>query len=134
MIVLMKLGNWQFSVPGLDYNRLSRRFEYRWQPQDRIGARPAQQWLGPGEETLDFRGFIYPQSPYSSASARTELDAMRTGAVSGTPYAFAGAVGNGAKYLGLWCIKQIRDEQEYFLPNGDPRKIDFGITLVNYGI
>jgi phage tail protein len=138
-ITIMRLGSWVFGVPGLDFNRLSRRFEYRWHPQERIGSRPAQQFMGPGEETLDIRGVMYPHNSFSGPSAWSALNAMRvaaegTGGV-GTSYPLAATHGGqtSALYLGTWCIRQIRDEQEFFFPNGDPRKVEFAISIVNYG-
>jgi phage protein U len=125
-IVLMGLGNWRFSVPGQSYDRLVRRFEYRWEPQMRVGMRPAEQFMGPGEEMLDIRGVLYPHY----AGGYNQLNDMRAAAMSGVPYGLADAKGI---YYGRWCIRMIRDEQEYFHPNGDPRKVEFSIDLVNYG-
>ena len=125
-IVLMGLGPWRFSVPGQSYDRISRDFEYRWEPQLRIGSRPSQHWLGPGEEIVEIRGIIYPH--YSGGY--DQLNAMRGAAMTNVPYGLANAKGI---YFGPWCIRGIRDEQEYFHPNGDPRKVEFGISLVHYG-
>ena len=124
-IVLMGLGPWRFSVPGQSYDRISRRFEYRWEPQWRVGNRPAEQYLGPGEEMLEIRGTIYPHAYGGYA----QLNAMRQAAMSGTPYRLADGKGI---YWGPWCIGMIRDEQEFFHPNGDPRKVEFSIGLVYY--
>lgn len=125
-ITLMRLGPYLFSVPGLSYDRLHRRFEYRWYPQERIGSRPAQQFMGPGEENLDIRGTIYPHY----AGGYNQLNIMRDAAQTGEPYGLADARGI---YYGRWCIRMIRDEQEYFHPNGDPRKVEFSLDLVAYG-
>ena len=135
-ITLLRLGDFTFSVPGLSYDRLSRSYEYRWQPQMRIGSRPAEQYLGPGEETMDFRGVIYPHY----AGGYNQLNAMRSAAQIGLPMRLAAAGGGGTfgmnfgLYLGPWCISNIRDEQEYFHKNGDPRKVEFSIDLVHYGL
>ena len=142
-IVLMALGPFRFSVPGLSYDRIHRNFEYRWEPQLRIGSRPAQQWLGPGEETITFRGIIYPHY----AGGYGQLNAMRASAMVGVPYPLA-AVGSGGSFTGRygeassanvgfffgpWSIRGISDEQEYFHKNGDPRKVEFSIDIVHYG-
>lgn len=135
-LVLMQLGDTQFSVPGLSFNRLQRRYEYRWEPQWRIGSRPAQQFLGPGEESVDIRGTIYPAHPYSGGGPQggwRELNDLRAFSETGEPQPLGGLVAGFAQYLGLWCVRMIRDEQEYWLPNGYPRKLEFSIDLVNYG-
>ena len=127
MIQLMGLGEFRFAVPGLSYDRIARRIEYRWEPQMRVGRRPAQQWLGTGEEMLDIRGVLYPHV----AGGYNDLNKMRQAAMAGTPMGLADAKGI---YYGPWCIRNIRDEQEYFHANGDPRKVEFSIDLVNYGV
>lgn len=121
----MGLGPFRFSIPGQSYDRLSRRFEYRWEPQWRVGTRPAEQWLGPGEEALDIRGVIYPHY----AGGFNQLNQMRQAAQAGIPYSLADAKGI---YYGPWCIRMIRDEQEYFHKDGTPRKVEFSIDLVAY--
>jgi len=126
MITLMGLGRWRFSVPGQSYDRLSRRYEYRWEPQWRVGSRPAEQYLGPGEESLDIRGVLYPHY----AGGYNQLNQMRFAAQYGEPYGLSDAKGI---YYGKWCIRMIRDEQEFFHNNGDPKKVEFSIDLVVYG-
>jgi phage protein U len=130
-IVLMQLGGFRFSVPGLSYDRLHRRWEYRWEPMMRVGRRPSEQFMGPGEEMLDIRGIIYPHY----AGGYNQLNVMRNYAQIGTPLGLAGVSGGIGIYYGPWCIRMIRDEQEYFHPNGDPRKVEFSISmdLVAYG-
>lgn len=125
-IVLMGLGPFRFAVPGLNYHKLARTFEYRWEPQWRVGSRPAQQFLGPGEEELNIRGVIFPH--YTGGFG--QLNAMRDAAQEGVPLPLASSRGI---YFGPWCIRTIHDEQGFFHPNGDPRKVEFDIVLVVYG-
>ena len=127
-LVLMALGPYRFStMPGLSYQQLSRRFEYRWVPQLRIGRRPAEQFLGAGEETINIHGVIFPH--YTGGYG--QLNGMRDGAQFGVPYGLANGKGI---YFGPWVIRGITDEQEYFHKNGDPRRVEFDIALVNYGL
>ena len=127
-MILMGLGPFRFHSPrGMNYNRLARRFEYRWVPQMRVGRRPAEQYLGPGEEELRIHGILFPHA-YGGYNT---LNSMRDAAQVGTPYGLADAVG---VYYGPWCIRMILDEQEFFLPNGTPRRVEFVVELVNYGI
>jgi len=122
----MGLGGFRFSVPGINYSQLSRRYHYRWMPQMVIGSRPAQQYLGPGEEELRIHGIIYPHA-YGGYS---QLNGIRAAAEIGTPMGLASAKGI---YFGPWCVRMVIDEQEYFHPNGDPRRVEFDIELVAYG-
>jgi len=125
-LVLMGLGPFRFSVPGLSHNQLSRRYNYRWVPQWRIGRRPAEQFLGPGEEEVRIHGIIYPWA----YGGYDQLEGMRGYAEGGIPSGLASA---GGVFFGLWCIRAITDEQEYFLPDGTPRRVEFDLDLVNYG-
>ena len=126
-MILIGLGPFRFSSPhGLNYNRLGRRFEYRWIPQMRIGRRPAEQFLGPGEEDLRIHGVLFPHA-YGGYS---QLNGMRDYAETGIPLPLASAQGY---YFGPWCIRMIIDEQEFFHPNGDPRRVEFDMGLVAYG-
>ena len=128
-IVLMGLGPIRFSVPGINYSQLSRHFEYRWVGQMRIGSRPAQQFLGSGEEDLRIHGILFPHNR-TFGGGYNELNSLRSAAESGVPYGLASAKGI---YYGPWCVRSIIDEQELFHPNGDPRRVEFDIELVAYG-
>ena len=130
-IVLMGLGPWRFGVPGINYRQLNRRYAYRWVPQMRIGTRPAEQFLGPGEEELRIHGIMFPFNPFSGPRAYSDLNDMRDQAQMGVPYGLADAHGI---YWGPWCIRMILDEQEFFHPDGSPRRVEFDIDLVNYGL
>jgi phage protein U len=47
--VMMQLGEYQFGVESAVYEQLRRSTSYRWQGQERIGRRPAQQFAGIGQ-------------------------------------------------------------------------------------
>ena len=125
-LVLMGLGPYRFSDPGLSYGQISRRFGYRWVPQFRVGSRPSQQFLGADEELINIHGVIYPH--YTGGYG--QLNSMRSAAEGGVPYGLASGRG---LYYGPWCIRSIIDEQEYFHADGTPRRVEFDIELVSYG-
>jgi phage protein U len=133
-LVLMGLGDFRFEIPGINYSQLSRRFHYRWAPQMRIGARPVQQFMGPDEEELRLHGIIFPDKFYILSDGKkdgyTQLNAMRGVAQKGIAYPLADARGI---YYGPWCIRMILDEQEYFNPDGSPRRVEFDLELVHSG-
>ena len=78
---LMALGDYRFSLETAAYQELTRSTEYRWQSQDRLRHRPAQQYLGPGREEITLNGMIYP----SFRGGLGQLDRMRQEAEKGTP-------------------------------------------------
>ena len=126
---LMGVGPYRFQIVGLNYQSLDREFEYRWKPQDRIGRRPAMQFLGPGQEKVKLKGVIYPNDP-RFGNGFSQLETMRREAMAGVP---RGVASNLGRYYGLWCITKITDVQSYFAKNGSPRKVEFTIEMTAYG-
>lgn len=123
---LIGIGPYRLGLDNMAPDEIERSFEYRWEPQNRIGRRPAMQFLGPGEETVTLHGVIYPH--YYGGFG--QLERMRQEAARGIP---RGVVSGYGRYHGLWCIRGIRDVQSYFLPSGAARKVEFDIELVAYG-
>ena len=123
---LMTLGQYVFGVDSAAYDELRRAAEYRWPEQERIGRPPARQWLGPGRETIELSGTIYP----TARRAEAELDALRAEAGSGEPLRLT--LGTG-EILGLWAIERISSTGSFFLPGGAPRKAEFRLRLAYYG-
>ena len=123
---LMTLGEYVFGVDTSAYSELQRTAEYRWAAQERLGRYPARQWLGPGEDTIELSGTIYPVRRRASE----ELDAMRDEARTGEPLRLM--LGTG-EILGLWVIERIQAEERAHLPGGVPRAVGFRLQLAYYG-
>ncbi|HYN76916.1 MAG TPA: phage tail protein [Lamprocystis sp. (in: g-proteobacteria)] len=58
--VMMALGSYRFSLSTAAYQSLTRQAAWRWPEQERLGAAPVRQYVGPGEQILDLEGVIYP--------------------------------------------------------------------------
>ena len=58
--VMMILGVYPFSIHTAAYQELKRKWGWRWVKQDRLGRRPAYQFVGPDGESLSLNGVIYP--------------------------------------------------------------------------
>lgn len=123
---LMTLGGYVFSTDSAAYDELRRVAMYRWEAQDRIGRAPSRQWLGPGDETIELRGTIYP----TMRRAEAELDALRAEAGGGEPLRLT--LGTG-EILGLWTIERVSSTGSFFLAGGAPRKAEFRVRLAYYG-
>jgi hypothetical protein len=126
---MAQLGQYQFSLETAAFDQLKRATEYLWKGQNRIGRRPAQQFLGMGEETITLQGTIYPHF----RGGLGQLDTMRAAAGRGEPLALIYAFETAGQYAGRWCIRSISDERSVPMRNGAARKIDFALTLVAYG-
>ena len=123
---MLALGEYRFSVDTAAYQELVRTSEYRWQAQERLGSRPAQQYLGPGEESIELTGTIFP----AYRGGLGQLDAMRAEAGKGQPLMLASGSGD---VLGKWCITRVEETRSLFHADGAPRKKEFRLRIVHYG-
>lgn len=57
---MMALGPYRFSLSTAAFQELEHTSAWRWPSIERIGQRPALQYVGPGEDTIRMRGTIYP--------------------------------------------------------------------------
>ena len=123
---LMKLGDYTFSIDSAAYQTLSRTTEYRWRSQPRVGRLPAQQFMGPGEETLSLDGVIYPHFK----GGLSQLDAMRTEAGKGEPLMLVDGTGH---IWQQWVINQVEETHKTLFEDGTPRRVEFRLQLSRYG-
>lgn len=124
--VMMGVGEFRFSINTAAYQTLSRRSAYQWASQRRLGRHAAQQFIGPGEDSLTFKGVIYPHF----RGGLGQINQMRAIAETGEPQMVVDGLGN---VLGLWCIKSVREGQKRIDGLGIPRRQDFDMELVFYG-
>lgn len=122
----MILGYYPFSINTAAYEQLQRTNEYIWQSQQRLGKRPAQQFLGLGEETITLSGVMLPDFHGS----QFQITAMRLSAEKGEPLILISGMGF---VMGKWCITKITETDSVFWSNGMPRKIEFSMELTAYG-
>lgn len=123
---MMQLGAFQFSLPTAAYEKLTRHTEWRWVAQDRLGRKPARQYLGPGDETITLEGTVFP----GFRGGLNQVRDMRREADKGTPLLLVDSLG----YIhGYHCIQSLEESRSGLHTNGAPRKITFTMTLSAYG-
>ena len=125
-LVMMGLGPFRFAVPGGTYQQLTREVRARWPAQERVGRRPALQFTGPGEETLELAGVIYP---YYTGGLE-QIRGMRAQAQAGAPLMMVSGLGD---VYGLWVILGVRDTESFFRADGLARRVEFTLELSAYG-
>jgi len=121
--VMLKLGEYSFSINTAAYQTLTRVIEHRWSKQDLIDNRPGYQYMGSGEEIIKIPGIIYPQ--YKGGIS--QIESMRDIASKGEPLLLIDSLGH---VYGQWAIRRIEEKSSVFLAGGLPRRIDFEIELV----
>lgn len=124
--IMMALGTFRFGLPTAAYQQLQRTNTYRWPEQQRMGREPALQFSGPGSETIELEGVIFPHFK----GGLGQVDAMRTEAGKGKPLLLIDGQG---KQWGKYCILEIRETQTPFAQGGIPLKQQFSLRLVRYG-
>jgi uncharacterized protein len=124
--MLMALGLFVFAMPTLPFQELEQRQSWRWGTSDRFGARPAAQYLGPGEDQVTITGCLYPLV----AGDRGSLDTLRAMAAQGASWPLIDGTG---RIFGDFAISEIDARGAAFIDNGVPRRTDFSIELHRVG-
>lgn len=124
--VLLTLGSYQFGMSTAAHDSMVRTRKYRWVQQQRLSREPASQYVGPGDTTIELKGSIYPHF----RGGLGQIDDMKDEADQGTPLTLVDGRGNN---LGQFCIKTLKDTETRFIGEGQPRRIDFSMSLQSYG-
>lgn len=126
MRVMMKLGKYKFSLSTAAYQQFQRSTAYKWVAQARMGQYDNLQFVGPGKDSVNLSGQIFPH--YFGGAG--QLDAMRSEASQGKPLLFVDGRG---KMHGYWVIESISETGKLLLDNGVPRQQDFTMQIRYYG-
>lgn len=119
--MLITLGQFAFGIDTLAFDKLVRSSTWRHPSNSRVGARPARQSLGPGDETLGLTGVLAPEFRGTAKS----LDDLREMADQGKAWALVG----GESILGAWVIESLQQTGTHYTPGGRPRRIEFDLKL-----
>lgn len=120
---MMTLGTFVFDLPTLAYQQLQRQNEWRHAASERVGARAAHQFTGPGEETIELSGAVAKELTAGEPS----LNTLRDLAEDGTPLPLVD--GRGFVY-GAFVIKSLSETQGLFFSDGESRKLEFSLSLL----
>lgn len=121
--MMMALGQFIFSLPTLAYQDLRRSTEWRHPSNSRVGARPARQFVGPGEDSITLSGLQAPEF----MGNRRSIDDLRKMGDAGSAYAVV--AGNG-DVMGAWVIKKVDENGSIFIREGVARRVEFTLELV----
>ena len=121
--MMMALGTFVFSLPDLAYQQLQHAAAWRHASSERIGARAAHQFVGPGDETIELSGLVAPEVTGTPAS----LDTLRSLADEGRPLSLVD--GTGVVH-GAFVITALNQTRTLFFEDGAARRIDFQLSLL----
>jgi phage protein U len=120
--MMLALGMFVFSLSTAAYQELQRQTEWRHASNNRIGAAPARQFVGRGDDAISLPGIILPEL----AGTALSLDALRL--MANTGKAWPMVEGSGRIY-GLWIIESLSETKTIFFRDGTPRRIEFTLSL-----
>ncbi|PHM69253.1 phage tail protein [Xenorhabdus kozodoii] len=120
--MMAALGLFVFMLKTTPYQSLQHQQSWRFGFNNRIGARPAFQFMGPNNDTITLSGTLYPEI----TGGRLSLLALQLMADSGKAWSFLD--GHGTIY-GMFIIESIDQTKTEFFVDGAARKIDFTVTL-----
>ena len=120
--MMLSLGMFVFSLSTLAYQELQRQTNWRHASNSRVGAPPALQFVGRGDDTITLPGIILPELAGSVLS----LDALRLMANTGKAWPMVEGTG---RIYGLWVIESLSETKTVFFRDGTPRRIEFTLTL-----
>ncbi|MGQ8707238.1 phage tail protein [Serratia sp. TSA_198.1] len=120
--MMLTLGLFVFMLRTLPYQSMNRQLSYRWPTGNRVGQRPSAQFLGMDAETITLSGQLLPEL----TGGRLSLLALQTMAEQGRAWPLI--EGTGTIY-GMFVIEKITQDNKQFFANGQPREINFSITL-----
>ncbi|WP_409283263.1 phage tail protein [Pseudomonas protegens] len=120
--MMMALGMFVFSLSTAAYQELQRQTEWRHVSNTRIGAAPARQFVGRGDDSITLPGVILTELAGSVLS----LDTLRL--MANTGKAWPMVEGSGRIY-GLWVIESLSETKTVFFRDGTPRRLEFTLNL-----
>ena len=120
--MMLALGMFVFSLSTAAYQELQRQTDWRHASNNRVGAAPARQFMGRGDDAITLPGIIFPEL----AGTTLSLDALRLMANTGKAWPLV--EGSGRIY-GLWVIESLSETKTLFFRDGTPRRIEFTLSL-----
>ena len=120
--MMMALGLFVFSLSTLPYQELKRRRGWRFASNNRVGRKPARQYVGEDDETISLSGVLLPELTGGDMSLAV-IEAM-----AGQHTAWPLIEGTGHIY-GMFTIDNIDTTRTLFFRDGTARRIEFTIAL-----
>lgn len=119
--MLMSLGMFVFELPAIAYQELDRRTDWRHGQTSRVGARPANQFMGAGDDVVTLTGSIPLEIGDLAA-----LETLREMGDAGDAYPLVDGRG---RVHGAHVLLDLAERQKNPLLDGTPRLTEFTLTL-----
>jgi phage protein U len=120
--MMAALGLFVFMLKTTPYQSLQYQQSWRYGFNNRVGARPGFQFIGPNNDTITLTGTLYP----AITGGRLSLLALELMADSGKAWSFLDGHGN---IYGMYIIESFDQTKAEFFVDGAARKLEFTVTL-----
>lgn len=121
--MMLSLGLFVFMRQTTPYQNMNRNIDYRWPTNNRIGLRPAAQFLGVDSEKITLSGVLLPEL----TGGKLSLLALELMAAQGKAWPLI--EGNGTLY-GMFAIESLSQTGTLFFADGSARRIEFTLKLL----
>ena len=130
MIPLALLGRHLFTVDTATLSRLTRTWQFNVASLPQVGREPIKQYIGPGEQTIELPGVIYP-GQYGLANF---VESVSIEAAKGHPLRLITFHRGIGRNWGCWYVQQCREDASMFDSWNSARKIEFSMSLSFHGM
>ncbi|MFD0726974.1 phage tail protein [Lysobacter brunescens] len=120
---LLALGTFVFQLTTLPIEQLRRTRDFRHPTVERVGARPASQYAGPGEEKITLGGAM----PIEFSGGMLPIDTLAAIANSGESRELVTGYG---EVLGSFVVTNFSESHRGLMHDGMPRLVEFDIDLL----
>lgn len=120
--MMMTYGMFVFGLSTAAYQELQRQTTWRHASQSRINARPARQFLGQGDDTINLSGTLLPMF----TGGQQNLDQLRALGDEGKAWPLIEGTGT---YYGMFVIESLSEGKKEFFRDGAPKEISFDLKL-----
>lgn len=120
--MLMCLGDFVFSIDTALFHQLQRKRSWRHPSSDRVGARPASQFAGPGDDTVTLAGLVAP----GQLGRREAIEQLVKMGDEGAAWPLLDGEGD---HYGAFVITDLDETARHFVTGGKALAVDFTVAL-----
>ena len=125
--VLMKWGDFGFSIDRAAYNELTKKWQWNWAAQARIGQSDALQCTGKAADTISLSGRV---AATFLGVGINQIQAIADLGNEMEPKLMVSGLGN---VMGYWVLRSLTETGNRFVKGGAPRQQTFSAEFAYYG-
>ncbi len=125
--VMLKLGNFKFSIHSAAYQKLTRTYGWIWAPVKRFGNTSSLQYTGKKNPIINLPGVVFTE--FENVGIR-QIERLVQLGDSAKPNLMTSGLG---EVMGYWVITGLTETEARHIQAGIPTKQTFSLDLKYYG-